>query len=166
MIDAATAADVWGSLARVSPEALSQLGIGPRAAYVLGEVGLPVAVDPLFVFTPAESMPSDRQPGPLIRFGTDGGSSLCLVPPDGAVISVPATSDLRQRYVNTDLGSFASFLLEVCRIRRQFAELDDTQLDTALDDLQKRLRSMDETALADPEHWWSVIFEQLRDGLL
>ena len=166
MIDPATAADVWGSLARVSPETLNQLGIGPRAAYVLGEVGLPVAVDPLFVFTPAESMPSDRQPGRLIRFGTDGGSSLCLTPPDDAVVSLPAAPELPVRYVNADLESFAGFLLEVCRARRQFADLDDAQIDAMIDDLQRQLQRADETAFADPEHWWSVIFEQLRDGLL
>ena len=166
MIDAAVAAEVWGPLARVPTRTLSELGIGSQAAYVLGELGLPIAAEPQFAPVPAEPMTASDLSGRLVRFGTDAGSSLCLVPPDGAVISVPATSDLQQRYVNADLGSFASFLLEVCRIRRQFPALDDAQIDTALDDLEERLRSMDETAFADPEHWWSVIFEQLRDGLL
>jgi hypothetical protein len=44
--------------------------------------------------------------------------------------------------------------------------LSDEESRALVASLQGTIRAVDPEALSHPEHWWAVIFEQMRDGLM
>lgn len=165
MIEPANADRVWGKTSRVPADVLDRFDIRSAAAEALGVSGLPVSAEPLFEATSLATVPCAGRRD-LVRFGTDFGTSICVDPPNGEVLSVPEDAALRVRFVNSDVESFATFLLETCKTRPKFPDLGDDEIDAAIEVLEARLFTIDPPAFADPDTWWSVIFEQLRDGLL
>lgn len=165
MIRRSDAVQVWGELAPVPPETVRSLGLTSGAAELLVTVGLPLLAEPLF----AAVSPSLIESGPgqgTVRFGTDFATMMCVAPPDGSVHSISEHTGLPTRYVNTSLGSFAELLFHTCRVRKHIPDLDDDSIDREIDDLYAQLSRIDPSAFDHPDSWWSVIFEQLRDGLL
>lgn len=165
MIDRAEAERVWGELIRAPEETVRGLGLTGEAAEVLVAVGLPASAEPFFAFMPPRRLTSGPGSG-MVQFGTDFGSMMCVHPPDGRLSSIPDAAGGRVRAVNTDLGSFAEFLLRTCRSYSRLPSQDDDQIDREIESLREALQVIDPSAFDDPENWWSVIFEQLRDGLL
>jgi hypothetical protein len=164
MIDPIDAAQVWGELAPVPPQVARDLGLSEEASEVLANPGLPVSAEPLFAAVALQRVATAE--GTVVQFGTDFGTRICLRPPTGPVQSIPDVQSMLVRFVNADLDSFATFLLETCRARTQFPDLGDDEIDAMIEVLEQNLLAVDATAFDDPDNWWSVIFEQLRDGLL
>ena len=82
------------------------------------------------------------------------------------MISAPDSPGLPIQHVNADLPRLARFLLETCRSRQAFPELGDEQIDELIGEVERRLLALDPGAFSDPDNWWTLIYEQLRDGLL
>lgn len=165
MISRSNAVQIWGELAPVPPETVRSLGLASGAAELLVTVGLPLSAEPLF----AAVSPSLVESGPgqgTVHFGTDFATMMCVAPPDGPVHSISEHAGLTTRYVNASLGSFVEFLFHTCRVRKHIPDLDDDSIDREIYDLHAQLNRVDPSAFGNPDSWWSVIFEQLRNGLL
>lgn len=158
---------LWGegNVVRYDPSRVD-VALPANAADALENVGLPKAVDPLFEVRDLSILESRDQGRLYCRFGTDHGTDLCVALDDGAVMSLSVAGDYPDRFVNTSLPAFIEFLLLVSDARRRFLDLGDDEIDLLIADLETRLRRLDDRALADPDDWWSVIIEQMKDGLL
>lgn len=157
--------EVWSAdqlvLASETSPALRDLPEDARR--VACQIGLPSSAEPLYEYEPPSSEP---QAGTrYCRIGTDGGTSL-LVGTDGVVTSVSPNGEYPIRHVNSSLECFLLFLSKVTAARRRFREMADDDIDTVIDTLYRDLLAVDAGAFADPDTWWSVVFEQMRDGLL
>lgn len=168
MIDPAELNRVCGEVVRHEPARISALGLTGRAALALTDLGIPCEVEDFVYATVLQFMDTATLPGAdrWVRFGTDGGTSLCVASPDGPVVSIPDSPALPVRHVNGDLVAYLQFLLRTVETRQGFVGRTDDETDARIDELEQHLRAVDASALEDPDSWWSVVIEQLRDGLL
>ncbi len=104
--------------------------------------------------------------GRYCRFGSDYGTDLCVSLDTGEVLSISVTGEYPDRFVNSTPAAFVEFMVMVSAERVLFPDLDDEEIDRRIALLAERLRVLDQKAVADPDNWWSVIMEQMRDGLL
>lgn len=161
-------ARLWGegNVERVDVNALDRVTLPADAASVLVNVGLPRRVDPLFEAKEPTMIEAPSRAGRYCQFGSDFGTELCVSTDTGDVVSVSLTGEYPDRFVNTTLALFVEFLVMVSAERARFLDLGDDQIDQVIVGLEKRLHQLDARALADPDNWWAVIVEQMRDGLL
>ena len=85
---------------------------------------------------------------------------------DGIVWSTHCAGLLPSRFVNSSLEQFAAFLSVVPHRRRGLIDLDDNEAVRQVNDLVDELRLVDSAAFSDAATYWSVVVEQLRQGLL
>jgi hypothetical protein len=158
---------LWGEANVVRPNVDTQvISLPADAITVLRDVGLPRHADPLFEVRDLAMIRIPGRHGPYCRFGSDEGSDLCVSAETGEVGSFSPAGEYPARFVNTSLPLFVEFLVSVSAERSRFPGLDDDEIDHLVAALDERLQQLDEPAFADPDNWWSVIFEQLRDGQL
>jgi hypothetical protein len=159
---------LWQSEALVSfdPRELERLGIPVGVSRVLAEVGLPRAEEPFFFADDAVSVLSMRDGGKLWRFGSDGGVSIAVHRDTGQVLAGAHAEGALTRFVNSSIEQFAESLCVVVASYRQFAGRPDDEIDSMLARLEARVREIDTAVLNGPEHWWAVLIEQMKDGLL
>jgi hypothetical protein len=100
-----------------------------------------------------------------IVVGSDDGTRFVLV--SDAVFSVDPNGRLPRRFVNSSIAAFASCIeahREYCdAVTDACSEAEELRV---AERLAVVLAKIDSAALADPENWWSVVVEQVRDGLL
>ncbi len=85
---------------------------------------------------------------------------------DGAVYCVDLAQEDPERFLNSRvewLGSFLNMYVYHCINTNGF---HDPDIDRAVLELERRMREVDPVALDDPEHWWPLILEQMKDGLI
>lgn len=126
---------------------------------------LPERYEPLLLsFVAADET---QAKGQLVAIGDDCGTTLYCDLADGHILSLDDSGRLPARFVNSGITQLARCLAEYEtaqeRKREPSQELDDVAVAGTL---RSRLARVDAVALADPEHWWSVIVEQVADGLL
>ena len=105
--------------------------------------------------------------GDRVPIGDDYGTTLCCDLGSGHVLSVDADGKLPTRFVNSGIEELGQFIDEYEEVRQRLhgtpGEAEQLQLASGL---RSRLLEIDPRALAEPDHWWSVICEQLEAGLL
>ena len=109
----------------------------------------------------------DHRYGRCIAIGDDYGTTLYCDPEDGHVISVDDQGRLPSRFVNSGITQLAQCVAEYEKLRkpREQAVSDEAHSELA-QTLRLRLRGVDERALEQSEHWWSVILQQVDEGSL
>ncbi|WP_042428619.1 SUKH-4 family immunity protein [Streptacidiphilus anmyonensis] len=121
---------------------------------------------------PLDVSEATLQDAGMTWIGDDSGTNLCISSQDGHLHAVPVGSSERipNRFVSRSLDAFVATLGAYGSCLAEFseaaAECDEDQATQTLDDLQRRISMIDPLALADAENWWSVILEQMADGLL
>lgn len=145
---------------RYPADVVAALPIPSSAKDVLTDVGLPRETE---FFTAADAL--QVTPDGQVRIGTDYGTDI-LLDADGRVRSVSESGEYPERFVNSDLPAFVRSLAIVIEKREEYAGESNDVLDEQVEVLAATLLDIDENVFADPENWWSVIFEQMRDGLL
>ena len=168
----------WGkeNLCRLSAEALDAIDLPERAKAALSEMGLPCNAAPLFVAdlgwhggvpTMIEA-PSRRGRWYRIGWDTDPaiGPAIGVEAESGEVLSISPDGQYQDRFVNSSLDAFITFLYLVSRARATFPNRSDEVVDAETASLEHELRRLDPKALAHPDNWWSAILEQMKDGLL
>jgi hypothetical protein len=148
------------NVVRFHRDDVAALPIPSGAKEVLTDVGLPRDSE---FFAAAETL--GMTPRGYVRIGTDYGTDIC-VDPGGRVHSIDEAGEYPDRFVNSNLSMCLRFLAVVTAERALFAGRPDEELDEVVEVLADTLLELDKEAFADPESWWSVIFEQMRDGLL
>ncbi|MET8902414.1 SUKH-4 family immunity protein [Streptomyces sp. NPDC004538] len=170
---------------RFEQAAVSRQGVPPVVAHTLVAAGLPVDMGPFFwaqaqpgrpVPTLAE-LAAERgvQPasdaGSYLVVGSDFGRAICVQYGTAAIVAVPVEAGpggapVPPQFVNSGLPEFARSLALLGRMWRLRFGLNQEQAGRWTVDFQAQLAALDPAALGSPESWWSVLLEQMWDGLL
>jgi hypothetical protein len=112
-------------------------------------------------------------PNGFLWIGDDYGTNLCIRMEDGGVLSIPVDSGIPRRFINASFSRLAESMNEFGRwllrmesetIRGVGEQGSPGQSD--IDQVWSSLEEIDSSALEGEENWWSVIIEQLRDGMI
>jgi SUKH-4 immunity protein/Xanthomonas XOO_2897-like deaminase len=170
---------------RFEQAAVSRQGVPPIVAHTLVVAGLPLDMGPFFW---AQAQPGRPVPtlaelaqergvrpaadaGSYLVMGTDFGRAICVQYGTANIVAVPVEAGpggfpVPPQFVNTGLPEFARCLALLGRMWRLRYGLNQEQAGRWTVDFQAQLASLDPAALGSPESWWSVLLEQMWDGLL
>ncbi|MEU0441281.1 SUKH-4 family immunity protein [Streptomyces sp. NPDC006186] len=170
---------------RFEQAAVSRQGVPPVVAHSLVVAGLPVDLGPFFW---AQAQPGRPVPtlaelaaergvqaapdaGSYLVMGSDFGKALCVQYGTAHIVAVPVEAGpgggaVPPQFVNTGLPEFQRCLALLGRMWRLRFGLNQEQAGRWTVDFQAQLAALDPAALGSPESWWSVLLEQMWDGLL
>ncbi|MBL3667623.1 SUKH-4 family immunity protein [Streptomyces sp. M2CJ-2] len=170
---------------RFEQAAVSRQGVPPMVAHTLVVAGLPLDMGPFFwaqaqpgrpVPTLAElAVERGVQPasdaGSYLVMGSDFGKAICVQYGTANIVAVPVEAGpggapVPPQFVNTGLPEFARCLALLGRMWRLRFGLNPEQAGRWTVDFQVQLAALDPAALGSPDSWWSVLLEQMWDGLL
>ncbi|MBT3152838.1 SUKH-4 family immunity protein [Streptomyces sp. CHD11] len=170
---------------RFEQAAVSRQGVPPVVAHTLVAAGLPMDMGPFFwaqaqpgrpVPTLAElaaerGVPAAADAGSYLVMGSDFGRAICVQYGTANIVAVPVEAGpggapVPPQFVNTGLPEFARCLALLGRMWRLRFGLNQEQAGRWTVDFQAQLAALDPAALGSPESWWSVLLEQMWDGLL
>jgi hypothetical protein len=147
--------------------------VSENAVRAVRELGVPVGVAPYFsaagLRDPGALGEYALRTGPAVatlregwwRLGSDNGSEICVTDA-GGVSSVLIGIEESDRPVNATVTAFIASLLALDEYLPLLTEPDDLDDTAVYRELRQRLAELDDTALADPETWWSRVLEDLR----
>ncbi|MGY0067865.1 SUKH-4 family immunity protein [Streptomyces sp. QTS137] len=170
---------------RFEQQAVSRQGVPPVVAHTLVVAGLPLDMGPFFW---AQAQPGRPVPtlaelaaergvrpasdaGSYLVMGSDFGKAVCVQYGTANIVAVPVEAGpggapVPPQFVNTGLPEFARCLALLGRMWRLRFGLNQEQAGRWTVDFQTQLAALDPAALGSPESWWSVLLEQMWDGLL
>ncbi|MEV7420305.1 SUKH-4 family immunity protein, partial [Streptomyces sp. NPDC089919] len=165
--------------------AVSRQGVPEIVAQTLVVAGLPVDVGPFFwaQAVPGQPVPTlaelagqrGVQPAPdaasYLVVGSDFGKALCVQYGTANIVAVPVEAGpgggpVPPQFVNSSLPQFVRSLAMLGHMWRLRLHLTPEQAGRWTVDFQAQLAALDGAALASPESWWSVLLEQMWDGLI
>ncbi|MFE9374509.1 SUKH-4 family immunity protein [Streptomyces sp. NPDC006711] len=174
---------------RFDQRAVSRQGVPEVVAVTLVWAGLPVDFGPFFWAQAAPGQPVPTlaelaqqrgvQPaadaGSYLVMGSDFGRAICVQYGTANIVAVPVEAgpsagghaqSVPPQFVNSGLPEFVRSLALLGRMWRLRFGLNPEQAGRWTVDFQAQLAALDPAALASPESWWSVLLEQMWDGLL
>lgn len=170
---------------RFDQQAVSRQGVPPLVAHALVVAGLPFDMGPFFwaQAQPGRPVPTlaelaqERgvQPasdaGSYLVVGSDFGKAVCVQYGTAHIVAVPVEAGpggapVPPQFVNTGLLEFQRCLALLGRMWRLRYGLNQEQAGRWTVDFQAQLAALDPAALGSPESWWSVLLEEMWDGLL
>ncbi|MET7938993.1 SUKH-4 family immunity protein [Streptomyces sp. NPDC005302] len=170
---------------RFDQGAVSRQGVPDIVAHTLVVAGLPLDMGPFFwaqaqpgrpVPTLAElaqerGVAAGLDAGSYLVMGSDFGKAICVQYGTANIVAVPVEAGpggapVPPQFVNTGLPEFARCLALLGRMWRLRFGLNQEQAGRWTVDFQAQLAALDPAALGSPESWWSVLLEQMWDGLL
>ncbi|WEH33873.1 SUKH-4 family immunity protein [Streptomyces sp. AM 4-1-1] len=169
---------------RFDQRAVSRQGVPEIVARTLVWAGLPADFGPFFWAQPGQpvvptlgelAMQRQIQPasdaGSYLVMGSDFGRAICVQYGTANIVAVPVEAGpggqpVPPQFVNTGLPEFIRSMALLGRMWRLRFGLNPEQAGRWTVDFQAQLVALDPAALASPESWWSVLLEQMWDGLL
>ncbi|MFI8996066.1 SUKH-4 family immunity protein [Streptomyces sp. NPDC053542] len=170
---------------RFDQRAVSRQGVPDVVGQTLVWAGVPVDFGPFFwgQAQPGRPVPTlaelaqERgvQPAPdagsYLVMGSDFGRQLCVQYGTAHIVAVPLEAGpggqaATPQFVNTGLPEFVRCMAMLGRMWRLRYGLNPEQAGRWTTDFQVQLAALDPAALGSPENWWSVLLEQMWDGLL
>ncbi|MFE9256276.1 SUKH-4 family immunity protein [Streptomyces sp. NPDC006879] len=170
---------------RFDQRAVSRQGVPEIVATTLVQAGLPTDFGPFFwaQAVPGQPVPTlaelalQRQLQPAsdassyLVVGSDFGKALCVQYGTANIVAVPVEggpggAPVPPQFVNSSLPQFARSMAMLGRMWRLRLHLTPEQAGRWTVDFQAQLAALDGAALSSPDSWWSVLLEQMWDGLL
>ncbi|MEU3601232.1 SUKH-4 family immunity protein [Streptomyces sp. NPDC006798] len=169
---------------RFDQRAVSRQGVPDVVAATLVYAGLPGDFNPFFWAQPAQpviptlaELAAQRQvraaadASSYLVVGSDFGRAICVQYGTANIVAVPVEAGpggapTTPQFVNTGLPEFLRCLALLGQMWRLRYGLTPEQAGRWTADFQGYLAALDPAALASPESWWSVLLEQMWDGLL
>jgi hypothetical protein len=171
---------------RFEQRAVSRQGVPDIVAQTLMWAGLPIDFGPFFwaQAQPGQPVPTlaelavsrGVQPaadaGSYLVMGNDFGRQLCVQYGTAHIVALPleagpaGSPPAAPQFVNSSLPEFARSLALLGRMWRLRIGLTPEQAGHWTVDFQAELAAQDPAAIASPDNWWSVLIEQMWDGLL
>ncbi|WP_435858726.1 SUKH-4 family immunity protein [Streptomyces pathocidini] len=168
---------------RCEHQAVARQGVPEPVARTLVQAGLPRDFGPFFwaraqpghpVPTLAElaaerGIPAAPDASSYLVMGNDFGKQLCVQYGTAHIVAVPlepSPGGATPQFVSTGIPEFARSLALLGRMWRLRYGLAPEQAARWTVDFQTQLAALDPPALTSPENWWSVLLEQMWDGLL
>lgn len=172
-------------LFRFDQRAVSRQGVPEVVAATLVTAGLPFDMGPFFwaQAQPGRPVPTlaelaqergvlpAQDAGSYLVMGSDFGKAICVQYGTAHIVAVPVEAGpggapVPPQFVNSGLPEFARCLGLLGRMWRLRFGLNQEQAGRWTVDFQAQLAALDPAALGSPETWWSVLLEQMWDGLL
>ncbi|WP_258177543.1 SUKH-4 family immunity protein, partial [Streptomyces solincola] len=171
-------------ICRFDQRQVSRQGVPELVARTLVWAGLPADFGPFFWAQPAHpvvptlaELAAQRQvrpaadAGSYLVVGSDFGRAICVQYGTAHIVAVPVEAGADGRahapqFVNSGLPEFVRCMALLGRMWRLRFGLTPEQAGRWTVDFQAQLAMLDPAALASPESWWSVLLEQMWDGLL
>ncbi|MEU5402082.1 SUKH-4 family immunity protein [Streptomyces sp. NPDC005963] len=171
-------------ICRFDQRAVSRQGVPEVVAATLVWAGLPGDFNPFFWAQPAHpvvptlaELAAQRQvqaamdAGSYLVVGSDFGRAICVQYGTAHIVAVPVEAGpggqpTAPQFVNSGLPEFVRCMALLGRMWRFRYGLNPEQAGRWTVDFQAQLASLDPAALSSPENWWSVLLEQMWDGLL
>ncbi|MFI8370457.1 SUKH-4 family immunity protein [Streptomyces sp. NPDC085466] len=169
---------------RFDQRAVSRQGVPELVAVTLMWAGLPADFGPFFWAQPAmpvvptlAELAQQRQvqaasdASSYLVLGSDFGRAICVQYGTAHIVAVPVEAapggaSVPPQFVNTGLPEFTRSMALLGRMWRLRFGLTPEQAGRWTVDFQAQLAMLDPAALSAPENWWSVLLEQMWDGLL
>ncbi|MFD5367099.1 SUKH-4 family immunity protein [Streptomyces sp. NPDC127103] len=169
---------------RFDQRAVSRQGVPELVARTLVWAGLPADFGPFFWAQPAvpvvptlAELAAQRQvqaapdASSYLVLGSDFGRAICVQYGTAHIVAVPVEAGpggqpVPPQFVNTGLPEFTRAMALLGRMWRLRFGLNPEQAGRWTVDFQAQLAMLDPAALSSPENWWSVLLEQMWDGLL
>ncbi|MFF1899383.1 SUKH-4 family immunity protein [Streptomyces sp. NPDC058206] len=169
---------------RFDQRAVSRQGVPEVVARTLVWAGLPADFGPFFWAQPGQpvvptlaELAAQRQvqpaadAGAYLVMGSDFGRAICVQYGTANIVAVPVEAgpggqSVPPQFVNTGLPEFTRSMALLGRMWRLRFGLNPEQAGRWTVDFQAQLVALDAAALASPESWWSVLLEQMWDGLI
>ncbi|MDV9193614.1 SUKH-4 family immunity protein, partial [Streptomyces sp. SR27] len=169
---------------RFDQRAVSRQGVPELVALTLVWAGLPADFGPFFWAQPAvpvvptlaelaaqRQVPAAPDASSYLVIGSDFGRALCVQYGTAHIVAVPVEAgpggqSVPPQFVNTGLPEFTRSMALLGRMWRLRFGLNPEQAGRWTVDFQAQLAMLDPAALSSPENWWSVLLEQMWDGLL
>ncbi|MER7910134.1 SUKH-4 family immunity protein [Streptomyces sp. NPDC096068] len=169
---------------RFDQRAVSRQGVPELVARTLVWAGLPADFGPFFWAQPAvpvvptlaelaaqRQVPAAPDASSYLVLGSDFGRAICVQYGTAHIVAVPVEAgpggqSVPPQFVNTGLPEFTRSLALLGRMWRLRFGLNPEQAGRWTVDFQAQLAMLDPAALSSPENWWSVLLEQMWDGLL
>ncbi|MFC5156920.1 SUKH-4 family immunity protein, partial [Streptomyces amakusaensis] len=169
---------------RFDQRAVSRQGVPDTVAATLVWAGLPADFNPFFWAQPAHpvvptlaELAAQRQvqaaidAGSYLVVGNDFGRAICVQYGTAHIVAVPVEAAPGGRptppqFVNSGLPEFVRCMALLGRMWRFRYGLNPEQAGRWTVDFQAQLAALDPAALSSPDNWWSVLLEQMWDGLL
>ncbi|MET8125747.1 SUKH-4 family immunity protein [Streptomyces sp. NPDC005065] len=169
---------------RFDQRAVSRQGVPEVVARTLVWAGLPADFGPFFWAQPGQpvvptlaelAVQRQVQPaadaGAYLVMGSDFGRAICVQYGTANIVAVPVEAGpggqpVPPQFVNTGLPEFTRSMALLGRMWRLRFGLNPEQAGRWTVDFQAQLVALDAAALASPESWWSVLLEQMWDGLI
>ncbi|GAA2458895.1 hypothetical protein GCM10010433_71300 [Streptomyces pulveraceus] len=171
-------------ICRFDQRAVSRQGVPETVARTLVWAGLPADFGPFFWAQPGQpvvptlaELAAQRQvraapdAGSYLVMGSDFGRAICVQYGTANIVAVPVEAGpggqpVAPQFVNTGLPEFQRSMALLGRMWRLRFGLNPEQAGRWTVDFQAQLVALDAAALASPEGWWSVLLEQMWDGLI
>ncbi|MFD3481838.1 SUKH-4 family immunity protein [Streptomyces sp. NPDC058665] len=171
-------------ICRFDQRAVSRQGVPEVVARTLVWAGLPGDFGPFFWAQPPQpvvptlaELAAQRQvqpaadAGSYLVMGSDFGRAICVQYGTAHIMAVsvetgPGGQTIPPQFVNTGLPEFTRSMALLGRMWRLRFGLNPEQAGRWTVDFQAQLAAIDPAALSSPESWWSVLLEQMWDGLL
>ena len=160
---------VWGesTVVRLPVDGAEYAELPAEARRVLAQVGLPEEVEYFFTQTGPEWVAGAGGVRKYLKIGTDYGYDIGVVADSGEVLSLSSAGHYPSRFRQLRPGVLRRIPLSSGRRRSGwFHALDFEEARPQIISLEAELRTRDSRAFSDQETWWSVIFEQMKVGLL
>ena len=159
-------ADFWGrSVIRWGGASLRQAGVPEADASFLERVGMPRDVDWTLDFVRTaqhvKTLPGD---GSMVVIGRDDQNPICIKTSNRSVVCVEEGK--LERFMNRSVFTLADFLCAYQMYRIQVRDAKDNEIDELIAATESKMRSADADALGNKENYWSVVLEQMKEGLL
>ncbi|AWK09454.1 hypothetical protein DDQ41_11550 [Streptomyces spongiicola] len=169
---------------RFEQRAVSRQGVPEIVARTLVWAGLPADFGPFFWAQPPHpvvptlgELAAQRQVRPpsdansYLVLGSDFGRAICVQYGTAHIVAVPVEGGpggqpMVPQFVNSGLPEFTRSLALLGRMWRLRFGLSPEQAGRWTIDFQAQLATLDPAALSSPDSWWSVLLEQMWDGLL
>ncbi|CAM5238334.1 SUKH-4 family immunity protein [Streptomyces narbonensis] len=169
---------------RFDQQAVSRQGVPELVARTLVWAGLPADFGPFFWAQPAvpvvptlAELATQRQvqsapdASSYLVLGSDFGRAICVQYGTAHIVAVPVEAgpggqSVPPQFVNSGLPEFTRSMALLGRMWRLRFGLNPEQAGRWTVDFQAQLAMLDPAALSSPENWWSVLLEQMWDGLL
>ncbi|MER5206718.1 SUKH-4 family immunity protein [Streptomyces sp. NPDC002825] len=169
---------------RFDQRAVSRQGVPEMVARTLVWAGLPADFGPFFWAQPAvpvvptlaelaaqRQVPAAPDASSYLVLGSDFGRAICVQYGTAHIVAVPVEAgpggqSVPPQFVNTGLPEFTRAMALLGRMWRLRFGLNPEQAGRWTVDFQAQLAMLDPAALSSPENWWSVLLEQMWDGLL
>ncbi len=160
----------WGrdNLKRWPEASLRDVAIPASSKSFLAEVGLPFRVDWTLRFDPeANQLPRLPNKSHYRRIGFDDVVPICLDEQHGGrIVAVEREVGGTERYINSSVECFGECLVYYQQYRTSVRGVTEDEVAKLITTTEERMRKADPTAFGDSNNWWSVILEQMNQGLL